>query len=284
MPDFNKKNSQGRRAPSFSVHDEIKRNRRLRKNESIRQVRTTTHKVFTVAVCIFFFVLTFAAIFFTVTRVDTVTVSGNSIYSAKDMISAAGIDGAVLPFVRTSEVEKKIISECPYVDSIELVKTYPSSVEIVVTEAKAMYVTEIRGSRYLLDSSLRVMGIDQSDDGLIELSLPEVSRALEGNVVEFYDEKSADMVPTFLESLFEDENSLQFTSVDLTRRFHLSATIGDRFKIKFGDSNHMSVKLSVAQQLVKRANEEQSKRTYIDISGFMDDEPPMVIPDYEGEF
>ena len=275
-----RKNSQ---APTFSVHDEIKRNRRIERNRKIRQARAARRKAFAALLCTAVLLITLAAVLLAVMRVSTVTVSGNVRYSDEEILAAAELDGDILPFARDDSVYKNVVSECPYVNGIELKKTYPSSVEIVVTEAEVVYCADIHGRRYSLDADLRVIEFTDKSDGLIFLTLPEVVTAVEGSKVVFGEERYNELVPTLLEELLGDKNSIGLTSINLSDRFAISGTVGDSLKVNFGDYNDLSLKLNAASKLVEKAEQQHSKRTFINVSTLSGAGPSMIL-DYEGEF
>ncbi len=283
MPQNKHGQQNNRTSPSFTVHDEIKRDRRMRRNAQMRKVRAKTYKAITALLCAVLFLVTVFAIVFAVTRVETVIVSGNARYTAEEILSACEVEGAVMPLLTDVAVGKKVIAVCPYVDRVELKKTYPSTLEIVVSEASAVYTAVIRGNRYSLDKDLRVIDTAQSKEGLIELALPEVATAVEGKQIEFYDAASEERVFELLTSFFDDENALPLTSLNLTNRFSISGTVGNSVKINFGDYNNISLKLNAAKQLLQKANEKKSPRTLINVS-VLKGNGPSVIFDYEGEF
>lgn len=283
MPENENRQQNNRRSPAFTVQDEIKRDRRIRRNAQIRKARENSYKAITLLLCVAVFLITASAIVFAVTRVETITVIGNARYTREDILAAAEVEGAVLPFLTGKTVEKKVVAACPYVNSIELKKTYPSTLEIVVTEAAAVYTAFIRGGQYSLDSDLRVIDSTESKDGLIELYLPEVVRAVEGEKIEFYDAVNAERVPELLEAFFKDENALPLTSLNLVNRFSISGTVGESIKINFGDYNDIPIKLNAAHQLIQKAVENKSSRTLVNVSA-LKGTGPSVIYDYEGEF
>ena len=283
MPENRNRQQNNRRSPVFTVQDEIKRDRRIRRNAQIRKARENIYKAMTVLLCVAVIAVTAAAIIFAVTRVDTVTVSGNERYTDEEILAAVEVDGAVMPFLTNRSVTKKAVAKCPYVNLVELKKTYPATLEIVVTEAAAVYTAFIRDRQYTLDADLRVIDFTESKDGLIELYLPEVVRAVEGSKLEFYDKANAERIPELLTAFFEDENALPLTSLVLTNRFSISGTVGDSVKINFGDYNDIPIKLNAARQLLRKAEENKSIRTLVNVAT-LKGAGPSVIYDYEGEF
>ena len=283
MPENKNRRPVNDRAPAFSVQDEIKRNKRLRMNKKVREARGIANKFFIVSLLALIIALFAAAILFAVMRVETLSVSGNIRYTADDILEAANVNGAVLPFVNREKVEERIISEYPYVNSVELVKKYPSTLEIVIAEAEAIYVIDVRGKQYALDADLRV--IDSIGSGeLIELILPEVSSAEEGKKIVFYDSANNDRIPKMLDKIFTDENTLPLTKLDLSSRFFISGAIGNEVKILFGSYEKIPLKLKAANIYIEKARSEKSARTLVDVSPLDSGGTPGIEKDYKGEF
>lgn len=282
MPSNNDKRQQNtRRAPSFSVQDEIKRNRRMRQTGRIRKARTKARALFTFLLCLAIFVLATAAILLAVMRVRTVSVSGNSRYSSEEILEAADANGSILPFLGEDAVEKKIVAVCPYVNDIKLVKVYPSAVEIVVHEAEAIFAVDVRGEFFSLDKDLRVIDRVPNESGLIKLSLAEIRSAVEGSQIEFYDVESRELIDKMLSSFVHSDVELPFTSIDLSDRFNLVAMVGENVKIEFGDYNYINEKLKLAQRILDTPEATTSQRSLIDVSV---PSKPSALFDYDGEF
>ena len=280
-PDEKGRNIESRRAPSFSVQDEIKRNRRLERNKRIRQARAARRKAVTVLLCVCVLLITVGAVLLTVMRVKDISVSGNSRYSAEEILEAADLSGDILPFLSEDAVYKKIVSACPYVNGIEIVKKYPSSAEIVVTETEVVYYSYLHGRPYSLDENLRVIEFTENNEGLALLILPSVSKAMEGESLVFSDDRYNTLVLEILNELF-GENALPFVSVDLSNRFSITAAAEGNFKIDFGDYNDLTLKLKAASKLMQTAKEQTSERTYINVSTLSGVGPSMIL-DYDGE-
>ena len=272
---------QSGRGPSFSVQDEIRRDRRMRRTSHVRRARSATQSVLTAVLCLTICVLLIIAVVCIVTRAATVTVSGNSRYADAEILTAADIDGDILPLLGEQAVYKRVAAACPYVESIELVKVYPSSVEIVVHETEPVYVTLTHGRQLTLDRDLRVMDFTDDADGLIRLSLPEFKNAVEGSRVVFADADSESFVLEMLDAFFGEKAALAVTALDLTDRYALTACIGDEVKIIFGDYRNIDVKLTLAKKILEDAEAAYSDRTLIDVS-----EPSRAgaLYDYNGEF
>lgn len=277
------KNYRGHDAPTFSVQDEIKRNRRIERNKRIRRAKERRRKFFAVLLSCIIVLIALTAVVFTVMRIQTVTVIGNVRYDADSILEAADIEGDILPLISEKGIYKKIVASCPYVNHIKLNKTYPSSVEIVVTEAEVVYFANVHGRQCSLDDDLRVVEFTENTDGLVLLTLPEIVTAVEGEKIIFAEERYNDFIPEILDAMFNAEHTTGFTELDLSNRFSISGKIGEAVKVNFGDYNDLDLKLKATESLIAKAQEQHSKRTLINVSTLKGNGPSMVL-DFEGEF
>ena len=258
-----KKTEENRSA--FTVQDEIRRNRRIKRARRIRRTRSRLQKIITTFLCVATGLLFVAAVTIAVTRVQTVRVSGNQRYDTNTLLDAADAVGDILLLLSEDAVYKRVVSVCPYVESVELVKEYPSALEIVVTETEAVYAVRTHGRTMSLDRGLRVMDYTDDTDGLILLELPEIQSALEGSRLAFSEPSSEAFVTEMLANFFSTA-AFSLTALDLTDRYMLSGRVGDAVKIVFGDYKNIDVKLKMAEQMLEDAEEAGSAKTLIDVS------------------
>lgn len=97
------------------------------------------------------FILIIAAIIFLMSisfEISKIEVSGNQLYSEKEIISASGIQtGDNLFFLNRISAGSRVVVKLPYVDSVAITRTLPNKVTIVVQESNAIgYV--VSGDEY----------------------------------------------------------------------------------------------------------------------------------------
>lgn len=264
-------------APAFSVNDEIRRNRQLRSTGRRRNVKRRTAPLAAVALCIAVCLVLICVIFTTVFRVETVTVSGNIRYTDGEILAASEIGtGDLMLFIGRDKLQRKIVSACPHIETVELIKTFPSSLEIRVTETGAVYYTAVRDRICTLDAMLRVIECTDATAGLTELRLPEIRSAIEGSALTFADEGERTFVKAALDVLGEADDALSFDCIDLRDRYNIKAFSDGSAEVLFGDSKDLGIKLQMARRVYADALAEKSSGTRIDVS-----EPSRVSVSYD---
>lgn len=259
------KNRGERERPTFSVEDELRRNRRMRLSSGIRKARRVRQAAVTAAICIFVVLFLTAALALTVFRVQTVTVKGNQRYSAEQLTAAIALRPTDCIFLLDEKtILSRILKSCPYVASVSLEKQYPAAISVTVEETRSVYTTEMFGERILMDAGFRVIGHGVPDGDEIEVRLPEIHSAVEGEVIRFTDAKHSEYVFSVLPEILNAE--LPITFADLQNRFSLSVRVGDTAQILLGDTAQIPLKLQVAKKVLEAAAAEGSARTKIDAS------------------
>jgi len=107
------------------------------------------------------FILIIAALVFGMSvffRVSDITVTGNSIYTAEEIIEASGVSiGDNLFFLNRLSAMSRINSRLPYIESAEISRALPSSVTIVVTESSALAYLANEDGLWAVDKNCKVL-------------------------------------------------------------------------------------------------------------------------------
>lgn len=102
-------------------------------------------------------------------RVDRVTVSGNSRYTAQEIIAASGVEqGDNLFLVNKPQIVRAITRKLPYIEAVTPVKSLPDTLELRITESRAVAVLEGEEGRWLLNAGGKLVenGGDDLGEGL----------------------------------------------------------------------------------------------------------------------
>lgn len=264
-------------APAFSVQDEIRRDRRMRRAGRYRRVKRRTAPLVAVAACLLLCLALLGGAAALLLRVESVTVSGNVRYTDAEITAAAGVKiGDSMLFISRDKLFRKITAACPHVEQLVLEKDYPSALVLRITETGAVYYTRVRDRICTLDASLRVIECTDATAGLIELRLPEVKSAIEGSALQFAAADDDARVRAALDVLGAADDVLTLDCIDLSDRYNILAYAAGRAEILFGDASNLEIKLRIARQVFAEAIAESSSGTRIDVS-----EPSRVSVSYD---
>jgi len=91
-------------------------------------------------------------------RVNEIIVTGDTRYSRTEVIEASEIEfGSHLFLLREGEARANILSRLPYAGHVEIVRRFPSRIEITVTEALPVAFLQAEGGYLVLDRSARIL-------------------------------------------------------------------------------------------------------------------------------
>jgi Cell division septal protein len=228
------------------------------KSKNIR--RTVARRIFyiiiTAVLCLLFAVIC-AALFF---KIQTVEVTGNSIYGADELVSISGIEtGQNLYAVSGGKVAAQIMRACTYVKSVKLHRNLPSTLVIEVEEDTASYYIYLAGEYFSLSSDLRVLGRSDSADKLIAdnpgikyIAVPEPSYCVVGSTIQFKHGTNLKFVTGLMADieLWDMYDTIDY--IDMSDKFNVWLVCGGgQYKILIGDREDAGVKLDFAQAIIK---------------------------------
>lgn len=184
-----------------------------------------------------------------------IKVSGETTYTPKEIISAAGLGKKVNLFsFSTKSAASSISFYCPKIARASISRSVPNKVEIKVEEEKPVYYTEIYGDTYGLSKSLRVLekiGMYESKAGLIKLKLQTVSYAVTGDRIVLESERAQNFLENVTAMLDESELKSRLTQVDLRNDFDIVMVADDKYKLIFGSQDDFQIKLRLAAATLK---------------------------------
>lgn len=196
-----------------------------------------------------------------------VEIRGNSKYTEEQILKACGFSKADnLLALDLDKAEEKIKSKCPYVSEVSFKVVLPSTVIITIREDAPSYCTEIYGDYFLLSEDLRIISkhdmyeeIEILSLPIIYLKLPQISRAVAGEIIKFDKNSNYNHIMDFLYDLKEQEIHPLVDCVDARDRYHLSIYSNERrYKIDIGTSDNLDTKLRFVYKVIEEAFDEFS--------------------------
>ena len=176
-------------------------------------------------------------------RVNTVTIQGNSRYTAQEVIEASGIKtGDNLMAMSKSQVASAIRTRLPYVESVSIRRAFPDGVEITVRERVAVASISASGGRWLISSQGKLLEQAGNQNVVTIIGLKALSPYAGSSVqVAEEDENTLDYVISLLTALEEKEMLSACDELDCTQTTYLTLT-WDIYTIKLprgGDYAYM---------------------------------------------
>ncbi len=199
-------------------------------------------------------------------RVRVVTVRGASKVDPARVVEVGGIKKDDNLFaVDRADIRAAIMEEFPYIADVEIKRTIPSTIELVVKEDEAVYYTEFCGEYFVLSDKLRVLEktsdkdyIDAFSPRLISAKIPDCVYAVVGEEIVFSNDSTFSYAQEMLSALGASDLFDGFTALDFSSRFHITVTYKDRWRIYVGSAADLPTKLTFARMMMESFDETQS--------------------------
>ena len=198
--------------------------------------------------CLFLYARTFIGI-------QKFEMVGVSRYDERDIINASLLKrGDRLYTLDLDAVEEQILSECPYLESVEVSTRFPSTIRFTVEERIPQWYIELSGEFYVLDENLVMMTDHASDErlkkeGVTKLALPNLTRVMRGELPQFgivngeRDEteirKTLELIAAVRRTPFKE----RISELDLSNRFAITMTVDGSYHVNLGDASSFEAKL-----------------------------------------
>jgi cell division septal protein FtsQ len=212
------------------------------------------------------FLLVAFAVFF---KVRTINITGNSRYTLEDVNAVLPVKlNANLYSFKAEEVELVVKKELPYVGSVKVTRTIPSTLNIEITEAKPVMYINIGYDYYLLSDELRVL--DHFKDksllppDVIELKASTVLRCIVGETASFVDTRSYNAITELYSQLRMNGIEKDIRMINIVSRFDITLQYTDRFSIYLGDMDDADIKIRFLIGIFEKLDAEDKGK--IDIS------------------
>ena len=183
------------------------------------------------------------ALFF---KVDTITVTGNSRYTANQIIEASGIEtGDNMFFLNKYHASERITAALPYVETVRISRQLPDTLVVTVTECTAPAAVSQDGKLWLLSGDGKQYAVVEG----LTLLEPQVGADLQ---VPEEQQPSARLLLTLL-GLLRDKDMLgDVQTIDLSDTASVVMRYLDRFDVTFRWDADFDYKLDYLLAVVER--------------------------------
>ena len=214
------------------------------------------------------FLLVAFAVFF---KVRTINITGTNRYSFDDVnaVLPVKLESNLYSF-KSEDVELVVKKALPYVGSVKVTRTIPSTLNIEIIEATpAMYIN-IGNDYYLLSDELRVL--DHFKDksllppDVLELKASTVLRCIVGETASFVDTRSYNAITELYSQLRENGIEKEIRMINIVSRFDITLQYADRFSVYLGDMDYSDIKIRFLIGILEKLDAEDKGK--IDISDY----------------
>lgn len=196
-------------------------------------------------------------LFFKVGRIEC---KGITLYPADEVIAFTGITpGQQLYGIDRDGIAAQLCARYPYLRDVRITREIPDGIVISAREDTAAYIASIGGYYYVLSPGLRVLEtFDEKETayeahtGMIELTLPRVSRAIVGEELSYFNKGDEKYIAEVLEVLLNSEHASGVRRINLSSKFDLSFNYESRIDILLGDARDIPAKIRFAFAIMEQ--------------------------------
>lgn len=196
-------------------------------------------------------------------KISKIEVSGNSIYSEEEIISASGIyTGDNLFFINRIAAGSRVVVKLPYVDSVAITRTLPNKVTILVQESKAIGYAEIDGEYWTISQSGKYLGkIDvKNAENLARISGLTLENPAVGSAIKAKEGEEAKL--QYLQDIMYQIQTrgliADVNSIDVGNEANPEISFQNRFTVRFGENENTEYKFGKMLTAISQLGEDDA--------------------------
>ncbi len=190
-------------------------------------------------------------------RINTITVSGDKVYSDKMVIENSGIvTGKNLFRIKEKRVSEKLSEELPYIKEITIERKLPDTLIINVTATREVAAVTTAKGFVLLDETGKVLDKNGSilKENVAVIKGVKLNECEEGAMVSFTDEKKTETLLELLDAIKKSGLEL-LTEINLKNINDIKIKYDDRITFEVGSMTNIETKLARGVAALEKENE-----------------------------
>lgn len=191
-----------------------------------------------------------AVIFF---KIGSIEVVGQTKYSSEDIISASKlkVGQSMFLFNKFASISN-IFSACPYIDEIQMKRTLPDVIQIIVTPCVPVAIIDSEGQYYIIDIKGKIL---ENSATLPALECPTVEGAVlnspeVGKYAVFSEQETSKALFSVLNTAKNSDILIDISSIDITRVYDIKYEYLERFTVEIGTTDDLERKLKFVDAVI----------------------------------
>lgn len=191
-----------------------------------------------------------AVIFF---KIGEVRVVGDTRYEAEEIVEASGLQqgDSMFLFNKFASISR-IFASCPYIDEVQMKRTLPDVLSIVVTPCRETAVVYSEGGWYIIDEKGKILektnaaamtGLPKVIGGVLEN--PEI-----GRTAKFFEEESQKALFSVLNTAKNNDILNYIGDIDITKVYDIHFDYMDRFTVYVGTADDLERKFKFVDAVI----------------------------------
>ena len=190
-------------------------------------------------------------------KINTITISGDKVYSDKMVADKSGIEmGENLFKVSEEKLTEKLSKDLPYIKSVTVERKLPDTIIISVEAAKEVAAITTKKGFVLLDETGKVLDKNASilKENVAVINNVKLKEYIEGEKVILTDEKKTETLIKLFEAIKNADMQL-LTEIDLKNVNDIKIKYDDRITFAVGSLTNIETKLARGVAALEKENE-----------------------------
>lgn len=230
--------------------------RSINKKKMNRRRKMKKH-IFTIFLAIAVFCVGLVLVFSLFFKINTVTVTGDKIYSEKMVVEKSGIEtGTNLFRVSENKISEKLSRELPYIKSVTFKRKLPDTLVINVEATKETAAFVSNSVYVLIDETGKILDKDASvlRENVAVVNNVKLKEKQEGEQVVLTSAEKTQTLINLLEAIKKSELVL-LTEIDLKNINDIKIKYDDRITFEVGSLTNIETKLARGKAALEKENE-----------------------------
>ena len=179
-------------------------------------------------------------------------VEGECIYSQEELIEAFGYPAGENMFrFKIAEAEAQMAEKLPYLETVKVRRSLPSTVVFLVTPAQERYTLNVGSKVLVLSESLKILkSVDTAPEGLCRLEGITAKSTIVGRTLTTEDATSDELIDTVLAAI-RGSGLEQITAVDFSDPYEICLEYAGRITIRLGTTAQLDYKLAMVEKTLE---------------------------------
>ncbi len=185
-------------------------------------------------------------------RVSQGTISGDTRYTADELVAASGVqNGDNMLFLNKKQIASALEEQCPYLDTVEVHRKMPSTVEIAVTDRTAVLSVETDDGYLLMDSTGKVLEVLEEVQAGTAVAYGTETEGLEVGDTAGEDQEKLLLVLDLMEMMTEYEMNENVISIDMEKAYDVTMQYTENYTVLLGNMDNMEHQIQFLQAILK---------------------------------
>jgi len=228
--------------------------KRIERQKRIRKRRLIIFFIFLIILLLCTGVILSLTVFF---PIENINISGSKVYTATEIGKSDGIEkGDNLFTVSRSGIEKKLREELPYIETVEIKRQLPGTLNITVTDADEFSAYHFKGRYYTVSKSGWVLKRSKRQPKKLFTVTGAEVKCKVGTQIRFTDEKQKEFLTKLTHSLSKKNISVDY--IDISDSTSLEVGVEGRFTVLLGTANDVEEKINHLSGMIENISKKKT--------------------------